>query len=161
MIAADAQRRADPDTSPDDESALSALLRAVDTTAWTIDPFGSLGTEHASVLVGRPIALMRMQLELQVEDDLGEGDEATLNLDTDARALRQAAYDRLSARQITVRLGELTRTDDGVLGYFVDDDYSRFTPVSPEVLSQARASGRLVGQLGVLGPQMSGPPATV
>jgi len=161
LIAADAQRRADPSATPDDESALSALLRAVDMTAWTIDPFGSLGTEHASVLVGRPIAVMRMQLELQVEDDLGEGAEATLNLDTDARAMRQAAYDRLSARQITVRLGELTRTDDGVLGYFVDDDYSRFTPVSPEVLAQARASGRLVGQLGVLGPQMSGPPDTV
>ena len=51
-----------------------------------------------------------------------------------------------------MRLGELTRTDDGVLGYFVDDDYSRFTPVSPEVLAQARAVGRLAGQLGVLGP---------
>ena len=160
MIAADAQRRADPDAQPDDESALSALLRAVDTTAWTTDPFGALGTEHASVLIGRPIAVMRMQLEIEVEDDLGEGDEATLNLDESGRALRRAAYDRLSARRITVRLGELTRTDDGVLGYFVDDDYSRFTPVSPEVLAQARASGRLLGQLGVLGPQMSGPPVS-
>ena len=161
MVAVDAQRRADPDAQPGEESALSAMLRAVDTTAWTMDPFGSLGTEHASVLVGRPIAVLRMRLEIQVEDDLDQGPDAVLNLDPDALAVRQAAYDRLSARQITVRLGELTRTDDGVLGYFVDDDYSRFTPVSPEVLAQARASGRLIGQLGVLGPQMSGQPAVV
>jgi hypothetical protein len=161
LVAADAARRADPNAKPDDESALSALLRVVDTTAWTIDPFGALGTEHPSVLVGRPIAVMRMQLQIQIESDVGTGPEAELNLDAVARALRQGAYDRLSSRQIAVRLGELTRTDDGVLGYFVDDDYSRFTPVSPEVLSQARASGRLVGQLGVLGPDMAAAPAVV
>ena len=160
LVAADAQRRADP-AAATEESALSALLRAIDTTAWTVDPFGSLGTEHHSVLVGRPIAVMRMQLQIQVESDLGTGSEAELNLDAEARAIRQAAYDLLSSRQITVRLGELTRTDDGVLGYFVDDDYSRFTPVSPEVLAQARASGRLTGQLGVLGPGTAGPPGIV
>jgi hypothetical protein len=159
MITADAQRRADPTADPDEESALSALLRVVDTTAWTTDPFGSLGTEHQSVLVGRPIAVMRMQLQLQVDDDLSTGADAELNLDAAALATRQAAYDLLSSRQITVRLGELTRTDDGVLGYFVDDDYSRFTPVSPEVLAAARASGRMIGQLGALGPDMAGQPA--
>ena len=161
LVAADAQRRADADATATEESALSALLRAVDTTAWTIDPFGSLGTEHQSVLVGRPIAVMRMQLQIQVEDDLGTGAEAELNLNADSMTVRRAAYDLLSSRLITVRLGELTRMDDGVLGYFVDDDYSRFTPVSSEVLAQARASGRLTGQLGVLGPDMSGAPAVV
>jgi hypothetical protein len=160
LVAADALRRADP-AATDGESALSALLRVVDTTAWTTDPFGSLGTEHQSVLVGRPIAVLRMQLQIQVESDLGTGAEAELNLDAAALAIRQAAYDLLSSRQVTVRLGELTRTDDGVLGYFVDDDYSRFTPVSPEVLAQARASGRLTGQLGVLGPGTASPPGIV
>jgi hypothetical protein len=160
LVAADAQRRADP-AATGGESALSALLRVIDTTAWTTDPFGSLGTEHQSVLVGRPIVVLRMQLQIQVENDLGTGAEAELNLDAAALAIRQAAYDLLSSRQITVRLGELTRTDDGVLGYFVDDDYSRFTPVSPEVLAQARASGRLTGQQGVLGPGTASPPGIV
>jgi hypothetical protein len=161
MIKADAQRRADPDAPAGEESALSALLRVVDTTAWTVDPFGSLGNEHRSVLVGRPIAIMRMQVQIQVEDDLAAGAGATLDLGAGALAQRQVAYDALGSRQVTVRLGELTRTDDGVLGYFVDDDYSLFTPVSPEVLDAARASGRLVGQLGVLGPGMAGLPAVV
>ncbi len=160
LVAVDAQRRADP-AAADGESALSALLRVVDTTAWTTDPFGSLGTEHQSVLVGRPMAVLRMQLQIQVENDLGTGAGAELNLDAAALAVRQAAYDLLSSRQVTVRLGELTRTDDGVLGYFVDDDYSRFTPVSPEVLAQARASGRLTGQQGVLGLGTASLPAIV
>lgn len=160
LVAADAQRRADP-SAADGESALSALLRVIDTTAWTTDPFGSLGTEHQSVLVGRPIAVLRMQFRAEVQTDLGSGAQAELDLDAAALAARQAAYDLLSSRQITVRLGELTRTDDGVLGYFVDDDYSRFTPVSAELLAQARASGRLTGQLGVLGPETASPPGIV
>ena len=160
LVAADAQRRADP-AAADGESALSALLRVVDTTAWTTDPFGSLGTEHQSVLVGRPIAVLRMEMRIEIQTDLGIGAQAELNLDAAALAVRQAAYDMLSSRQVTVRLGELTRTDDGVLGYFVDDDYSRFTPVSPEVLAQARASGRLTGQQGVLGQGSASPPGIV
>ena len=160
LVAVDAQRRADP-AAADGESALSALLRVTDTTAWTTDPFGSLGTEHQSVLVGRPMAVLRMEMRIEIQTDLGIGAQAELNLDAAALAVRQAAYDLLSSRQVAVRLGELTRTDDGVLGYFVDDDYSRFTPVSPEVLAQARASGRLTGQQGVLGQGSASPPGIV
>jgi hypothetical protein len=46
-----------------------------------------------------------------------------------------------------VRLGELTRTDDGLLAYAIDDDYHHLRVVAPEIRDQARASGRLVGQL--------------
>jgi hypothetical protein len=140
------------------ESALSALLRVIDTTLWTVDPFGTTGTEHVAGLVGRPIAVTRMTLRIDVLDDLGTGPDAELTLPPDVLAARQSAYDRLANRQITVRLGELTRTDDGVLGYFVNDDYTRFTPVSPEVLAAARASARHAGQLSVLGPGSAADP---
>ena len=112
-------------------------------------------------LVGRPIAVVRMTLLLNVLDDLSTGPDAELTLDAAALAVRQAAYNRLASRQITVRLGELTRTDDGVLGYFTDDDYTRFTPVSPEVLAAARASGRHAGQLSVLGRGSAADPVVV
>ena len=36
-----------------------------------------------------------------------------------------------------MRIGELTRTDDGVLGFFVDDDYTRFRLVD-KVVADAR-----------------------
>ena len=142
---------ADRLTTPGRESALAALLRTIDTTAWTSDPLGWVGTEHPSVLVGRPIAVLRMTLRIDVSDDLATGSAAQLELSPTALATREAAYYQLTATALTVRVGELTRTDDTALGYFVDDDYSRFTPVSPEVLRQARQSGRLLGQQGMLG----------
>jgi hypothetical protein len=150
---------ADTQTPVGQESALAALLRTVDTTAWTSDPLGWVGTEHPSVLVGRPIAVLRMTVRIDVADDLGTGPGATLALDPAARAVRQAVYDLLSSKALTVRLGELTRTDDTTLGYFVNDDYSTFTPVSPEVLQQARVAGRLQGQLATLGPESAAAPA--
>ncbi len=162
VVTADAQARnaaAASGQPPPRESALSALLRTVDTTLWTVDPFGTTGTEHVAGLLGRPIAVARMTMQLNVLDDLSTGPDAELTLDAAALAQRQAAYDQLASRQITVRLGELTRADDGVLGYFADDDYSRFTPVSPEVLAAARAGGRQNGQLSILGPDSAGDPA--
>ena len=164
VVAADALQRnqaAAGDAAQPQESALSALLRTVNTTLWTVNPFGATGTEHVASLVGRPIAVVRMTLLLNVLDDLSTGPDAELTLDAAALAVRQAAYNRLASRQITVRLGELTRTDDGVLGYVADDDYTRFTPVSPEVLAAARASGRHAGQLSVLGDGSAADPAVV
>jgi hypothetical protein len=160
VVSADAAARtaAAAGAAAPSESALSALLRVIDTTLWTVDPFGSTGTEHVAGLVGRPIAVARMTLRIDVLDDLSTGPDAELTLPPDVLTARQSAYDRLANRQITVRLGELTRTDDGVLGYFVDDDYTRFTPVSPEVLAAARASGRHAGQLSVLGPRSAADP---
>ena len=57
VITADAQARfatAAASAPPPQESALSALLRTVDTTLWTVDPFGTTGTEHVAGLIGRP-----------------------------------------------------------------------------------------------------------
>ena len=166
VVAADAAARnaagsgdGAPDGGQPAESALSALLRTVDTTLWTVDPFGTTGTEYVASLTGRPIAVVMMTVLLNVRDDLGAGPDAELTLRPADLARRQAAYDELASRQIPVRLGELTRTDDGVLGYFVDGDYSRFTPVSPEVLAAARAGGRYQGQLAVLGANSAGDPA--
>ena len=153
LVAADAAAR--NSANPPSESALEALLRAVDTTLWTVDPLGSIGTGAVSGLVGRPIAIVRATLRLEVQDDLDLLDYPATS-DCDARA---AAYADLAARAFTVRLGELTRTDDGLLAYAVDDDYSSLRLVAPEVRSQARTSGALEGQLSVYGHGSEDDPA--
>jgi hypothetical protein len=125
------------------ETPLSALLRVIDTTRWTVDPFGQTGTEHLSVLVGRPIAIVRAALRLEVQPAPEEP-----YFTEDQRALRQQAYAELSQSTIDVRLGALTLFRDGLLGYFVDDDYRRFHPVHSSVLQEARPSGPRTGYLG-------------
>ena len=57
-----------------------------------------------------------------------------------------------------VRIGEVTRSDDGVLGFFVDDDYSRFRLVDKAIAGAATESGRSRGQLGLY-PPPAGMPA--
>ena len=107
------------------------------------------------VWLSLPIAVVRATLQLQVVDDL-DGLSYAAPSDRDARA---AAYADLAARAFTVRLGELTRSDDGLLAYAVDDDYSRVRLVAPEVRSQARTSGALQGQLSVYGRGSEDDPA--
>jgi len=154
LVAADASARNGTPNRPETESALSAMLRAIDTTLWTVDPFGSLGTEHIAGLVGRPIAVVAARLSLDVYSDVAEraySDEAL-------RSGRSAAYDALAALSFEVRLGEITRTDDGLLGYFVDDDYAHFHLVDQVIAAEALPSGR---RQGVLDPDSADPSAPV
>jgi hypothetical protein len=101
------------------------------------------------------IAVVRATVRLDVVDDV-----ALLRYADDAaRAARAATYAALAARAITVRLGELTRTDDTLLAYAVDDDYRQLRLVAPEVRTRGRLSGRLQGQLGTFGRGSQDPPA--
>jgi len=87
------------------ESALSAFLRLVDSTRWSVDPFAHAGDEHLSLLVGHPIAVLRARLWLEVVDPVAPGEAA--------------------GHAVPVRLGSLAEWQDGLYGYYVDDDYRR------------------------------------
>ncbi|BCJ75227.1 hypothetical protein CS0771_47710 [Catellatospora sp. IY07-71] len=145
LVVADAQARALVPAPAG--SALTALLRAVDTTLWTVDTYAAVGSPTVAGLVGRPIAVVRAVLRLDAPDDTAEI-EVTEPGGADAR---RAAFAALAEQRFEVSLGELTRTDDALLGFYVDDDYSRLHLVDRVVAAQARESGRLRGHLGLLG----------
>ena len=145
LVAADAAARSGRpagEAGGPDESALSAFLRAIDTTLWSCDPLAGAGTAALVGIAGRPVAVVRAVLSVDVEDDLEE-----LELDAAGREARAAAYRELAAVEVPVRLGEVTRTDDGLLGYFLDDDYSAVHLVDRAVREQAREGGRQRGHL--------------
>ncbi len=149
LVAADAMRRKGAPLSPDnnnEESVLSSLLRAIDTTLWTIDTFAALGSEHVAGLIGRPIAIVRAQLRLELRPP------EDIDLSNPERTSEWADAEREAARYaFPVRIGELTHSDDGVLGFFVDDDYSKFRLVDKVIAGAATDSGRSRGQLGLYG----------
>jgi hypothetical protein len=149
VVQADATARNDPAAPPGQDSALSALLRGIDTTLWSVDPLGSIGTAAVAGLVGRPIAVIRAVLRLDVLSDL-DG-LAYLKPEATNKAARARAYAELARHSVTVRLGELTRTDDSLLAYAVDDVYDQVRLVAPEVRSFARQSRPREGQLGQFG----------
>ena len=140
-------RSAGPSPSP----GLSAFLRAVDSTLWTVDTYAGLGSEHIAGLVGRPLAVVRATLRLDVDDDLDELDLS----DAARRAGREQAYRDLADRAFSVRVGELTRSDDGLLAFFVDDDYEHVHVVDKVVRDGALASGRWQGHFGQFGTTRS------
>ena len=112
------------DTTSNDparETALSALLRLIDTSLWTVDPFGHTGDEHLSLLVGHPVAVLRARLTLEVDDPI--------------------LTDDLAAHLVPVRLGALAQWQDGLLAYYVDDDYRRLHIADPAAAGFARPLG--------------------
>ena len=139
------------DVDPGESSALTALLRAVDSTLWSVDAFSSLGTPTVAGLVGRPIAVVRATLRIDAPDDVDEVTVTAGGGGTAAEEARRAAYAELSRHRFPVRIGELGRSDDAVLGFFVDDDYARFHVVDKVVAAVALDTGRHRGQLGLLG----------
>jgi hypothetical protein len=138
MLQRDARER---DAGRDDESPLSALLRTIDTTRWTCDPFGSSGLEHVSELIGRPIAVVRASVELQLRDPVDINDPAAVRA-------RAEAFAGFADRALPLRLGSLSRFDDGLLGVFVDDDYRRLRPTHALIKAEARSRGPGRGHLG-------------
>jgi hypothetical protein len=112
---------ADAGLLPGKDTALEGLLRVIDSTLWSVDPFGHTGDEHLSLLVGHPVAVMRAVLSLEVKEPV----------------------DPAGANQIKVplRLGSLAHWQDGLLGYYVNDDFTRLYCSDAAAAGLARAIG--------------------
>ena len=137
--------------TPPGDTPLTALLRAIDTTLWTVDTMAAVGTPSIAGLVGRPVAVVRATLRLDVLDDVAE-----VHIDHPGGASeRLAAFSALDAERFPVRLGDLARTDDSLLGFFVDDDYRHFHVVDRVVAANAVESGRHRAHLGILGASVT------
>jgi hypothetical protein len=111
------------DATQDDlhEDALSALLRIIDSTLWAVDPFGHTGDEHLSLLIGHPVAVMRCRLRLEVNEPIHP--------------------ELLNTISVAIRLGAVPDFQDGLLGYFVNDDYTRLYCADAAVAGFARQVG--------------------
>ncbi|PXY78613.1 MAG: hypothetical protein CXX81_06710 [Methanobacteriota archaeon] len=113
--------------NPEVEGVLSSLLRAIDTTYWDMDPFGKGGDDIPSMFMGRPVAITRAKVCLEIDErDQPMNDE-----------LRKSVFE--------IRLGALSKITDGLLGYFVNDDYSKFMSVYPTDVNGVPDTPQLYG----------------
>jgi hypothetical protein len=119
------------DAARGSEGALAALLRLVDSTLWTVDPFAHAGEEHLSLLVGHPVIVLRAVLRLDLDDPLQPRDALTT--------------------PVTVRLGALAAWQDGLLGFVVDGEPDTAHACAPAALALARETGPGQGYLGAIG----------
>lgn len=103
------------------EDALSAILRIIDSTLWAVDPFASSSDEHLALLVGHPVAILRARVKLEVQEPI---DTSVIN-----------------TKPVSLRLGAVTHWQDGLLGYFVNDDYTRLFCADASIAGFAREVG--------------------
>ncbi|GAA4727158.1 hypothetical protein [Phytohabitans rumicis] len=106
---------------------LDDFMNALDTALGHIEPESV--DEHATlaVLVGRPIAVVRAQLDLQLLG-LPAIHQGWNQLRRDLeRVVRDT--DGFTGVKVPIRLGELDQLDDGTIGYWVEGDPTFHTPL--------------------------------
>ncbi len=116
---------------------LEAMLAAIDRSVTTIDPSRAKQHQGLSVLVGRPLALTRASLKLELDglpalDQSWSAFKNTINEDTPLpyESRETAGFTKV---KFPVQIGDLSKMNDGLIGYFTTDkadsrpeDYNTF-----------------------------------
>lgn len=104
------------------EAEFFALLETIDRTMWTLEPLRGQSDLHLSLLVGRPLALVRAGFRFQLEGPplIDAGWQATF-------APVEPPFLKYS---FSLRLGDLIARNDGTIGYFTGNDYTCFHSVA-------------------------------
>jgi len=102
-------------------SALAPLIAIIDGTLWQIDPESLRTNGNLPLLVGTPLALVRATLSLEPRGGpvYDQSWETTNGQDT-------KGYNTVP---LSLRVGDIGFSGNGVVGYFLDDDYTHFYPV--------------------------------
>ncbi|MEJ2169564.1 MAG: hypothetical protein P8X90_29010 [Desulfobacterales bacterium] len=106
---------------PDSADAFADLLTVIDATLWTVDPMGERDNQNLSVLIGRPLALVRAKLYFELA-----GPPAC---DQSWQQTNQRRHCEFFQAQFPVNLGNFQLRDDGLLGYFTESNFSEFRSV--------------------------------
>lgn len=111
------------------ETGFTALLRVFDTVRSTLDPAVKTGDTRVRLL-GEPILVMNVRLSFEASN------QSVAELKSNPLALA----DPPGLPALHVRVGDVTRPDDGVLGCFLiggSPTQDRFAPVSREAAEKA------------------------
>ena len=102
-------------------AAFMAFYKSIDETLWMVDPIGGQADQDLAVLIGRPIAVVRAQVQFELfgRPAVNQSWRDSL-LDLDAG---------LTGLSFPIRLGSTELLDDGLIGYFAADSYATFNAV--------------------------------
>lgn len=112
--------------------AFDAFLQVIDATLWTVDPLGARADQSLSVLVGRPLALVRLRVALTLD--------GPALLDPSWAATIHPPAAAFTAYEIPVRLGDQAMRDDGLVGYFAGGTFEAFSSVVAPAAGQSFVS---------------------
>ncbi len=107
-----------------DGAAFQDFMDVIDETQWSADPLGGRADANLSVLMGLPLAVVEVQLQLSLEGGPAQ-DQSFTNTYNVANG-DAPNTENLLTQSFSVRLGDLQRGDDGVIGYFTNSGASGF-----------------------------------
>lgn len=100
----------------------TAFMAAIDDTLWTTAPMGTSFDQSLAVLMGRPLAMVRANLQF-----LLDGPAVT---DPSWQFTFEPAANTLATYKFPIELGNIAQLKDGLIGYFVEDAYGTFNVVT-------------------------------
>lgn len=110
--------------------AYDDLMAAIDGVLWSQSGYGQQGGSNLSLLVGRPLAVVRAQVSMQLAGNpiYQQGWCETGYYYNQNGSYQPTAPPYLSV-PFSLRLGDAYLVENGVLGYCAADDYNTFYPV--------------------------------
>lgn len=112
----------------DDGLGFSDFLRVIDETLWSINPQGQRKDQNLSVLIGRPLAIVRARASLKLrglpfynQDWWNTFDIPQSPPPADQPAELQTVDGGVCANLWPVRLGNNALRSDGLIGYYLDN----------------------------------------
>lgn len=130
-----------------DKAAFQDFLDVIDETQWTIDPLGGRADQNLSVLMGMPLAVVSLQITLDLSGGPAQDQSFTNTLNLANGHPPNSA--NLLVQPFTIRLGDLQRGDDGVIGYF-EPDFSAFNSIiAPAAVDAGAPASHYIQAIGI------------
>jgi hypothetical protein len=95
---------------------LDQLFDLIDVTLWSTDALGPLNSGNLSLLLGRPIAVVRASASFELQGNP--------SYQQDWASTGQLLDDGFPAVSLPLRIGDFKYSNNGSLAYFLNDDYS-------------------------------------
>ncbi|MGD0735325.1 MAG: IPT/TIG domain-containing protein [Terracidiphilus sp.] len=109
---------------------VTSFLDAIDETLWTTVPAGANFDQNLAVLIGRPLAFVRARLQFLLEGAVFS-DPSWANTFAGSNCSQLAPpASPVTGYQFGIQLGNVAQLDDGLIGYFVGDNYDSFNVVT-------------------------------
>lgn len=103
--------------------AFNSLTQTIDQSVWNVGGGETTGDLGLTLLAGRPVALLRVRLMLEME--------GAPTSDPSWRYTFAPQANPAADWQFAIRLGEAGQQQDGLIGYYSDTGYSTFYAVNP------------------------------
>ena len=97
------------------------LVQVIDESLWLVDPLGGRADPDLAVLIGRPLAVLRLKVALECEGDLYTDQSWAGTFTANDNGVARTPFD--------LRLGSVALREDGLIGYYTGAGCQTFNAV--------------------------------